>query len=173
METKSGIFPKKALEQLSKSQMQDTTAEEVIELLGLTPVPIEGGYYRETYRDALSSSIFYLITSESYSCLHRLSCTGFWNFYAGDPAKMIQISPEGVLKQITLGANLHDGQTPQAIVPAGHYQGTRLSQRGSWALFGCSTTPPFEKSFFSHAQRSEIIKQFPSLFDIISRYSYR
>lgn len=66
------------------------TAERLIELLGLTPHPEEGGFFRETYRSAASiepggifegsrshsTAIYYLLTPDTYSALHRLPGPG-------------------------------------------------------------------------------------------------
>ena len=67
------------------------TPEQVIERFELAPLPGEGGYFRETYRSAdripasalparyagsgdraAATSIYYLITRDTYSALHRL-----------------------------------------------------------------------------------------------------
>ena len=62
------------------------TAQQIIDLLNLEPHPKEGGYFRETYRSATSSqpgppfsgerahstAIYYLLTPDTYSAMHRL-----------------------------------------------------------------------------------------------------
>jgi predicted cupin superfamily sugar epimerase len=65
------------------------TAEEIIKLLSLEPLTGEEGYYRETYRSpervlpgafpkryrdnkSLGTAIYYLLTPENRSILHRL-----------------------------------------------------------------------------------------------------
>src|SRR5205814_180307 len=57
-------------------------AQEIIDLLGLEPLPREGGYYRETYRSAgrvpgpggrdrsCGTAIYYLLTPDTCSALH-------------------------------------------------------------------------------------------------------
>jgi predicted cupin superfamily sugar epimerase len=76
------------------------TASELISLLGLKPLPIEGGYFRETWRApltiphgmlpmryredrALGTAIYYLLTSDpnSFSALHRLPTDEVYHFY--------------------------------------------------------------------------------------------
>jgi predicted cupin superfamily sugar epimerase len=104
------------------------TAEEVIKKLDLVPLPEEGGFYRETYRDPVSfngqlgirnysTCIYYLITPEEFSALHAVKSTEIFHFYAGSPVEMIQISPQGELKTIFLGREVENGQEPQVIVP--------------------------------------------------------
>lgn len=65
------------------------TASQIIKDLNLAPLPGEGGYYRETYRSGdgivslqmsdkelknrcLTTAIYYLVTPETFSSLHRL-----------------------------------------------------------------------------------------------------
>ncbi len=87
-------------------------AVEIIRLLGLKSLPWEGGYYRETYRSdekipvqALPSrysfdkhfctAIYYLLTPETFSALHRVTSDELFHFYLGDPVMMIQFNPGG------------------------------------------------------------------------------
>jgi uncharacterized protein len=73
-------------------------AEDVIAALQLQPLPLEGGYFRETYRSpdqlpagalhgryrtdkAISTAIYYLLTAQSFSALHRLPADEIFHFY--------------------------------------------------------------------------------------------
>ena len=151
--------------------LRKTSASEVIESLKLAPLPIEGGFFRETFRNTEMTCIYYLITQESFSTLHSLSSSEIWHYYAGNPAQMIQISPSGELLKFTLGSDLKAGQSPQVIVKAHSLQGTKIVGDGTWTLFGCSVSPAFEAAQFTHVQRCEMIKKFPYHFDLISRYT--
>src|SRR5512135_3528073 len=103
------------------------TADEVKQLLQLEPLHFEGGYFRETYRSrwqvsaeclpegirgsrSIGTAIYYLITDESFSALHRLPGTEVFHFYAGDPVVMLQLLPDGTSRSITLGSDLLNGQ---------------------------------------------------------------
>src|SRR5262249_42167355 len=112
------------------------TAAEIIAALDLRPLPREGGYYRETYRSAkkwadgqrnLSTAIYYLLTPDTYSALHRLPCDEIFHFYAGDSVLMLQLWPDGTGRIVTLGPDLAAGRQPQLLVPAGVWQGSWLS----------------------------------------------
>ena len=81
------------------------TANEIISLLGLEPHP-EGGFFRETCRSghviacdrgerSAATSIYYLITQESFSTLHRLASDELFHFYLGDTVEMLQLFPGG------------------------------------------------------------------------------
>src|SRR6516162_939188 len=109
------------------------TAEDVIQLLQLVPLNLEGGFFRETYRSrwkvlpdslpagvkgtrSIGTSIYYLITRDSFSTLHRLPGTEIFHFYLGDPVVMLQLHPNGESQIVTLGHNLYVGQQLQVVV---------------------------------------------------------
>src|SRR5262249_32092133 len=109
------------------------TADEVIELLKLQPHPVEGGFFRETYRTAdllagkgerrsISTAIYYLLTPKTVSALHRLPGDEVFHFYAGDPVRMLQLWPDGTTRTLVLGTDLKAGQVPQLVVPGGVWQ---------------------------------------------------
>src|SRR5271165_2950630 len=102
------------------------TADEVKEVLQLTPLKLEGGFFRETYRScwqvprellpegirgprSIGTAIYYMITPESFSSLHRLPGSEIFHFYLGDPVVMLQLHPEGGAKTVTLGHDLAAG----------------------------------------------------------------
>jgi uncharacterized protein len=67
------------------------TADEVIAALRLRPHP-EGGYYRETFRDAPghkgrahSSAILFLLKAGEVSRWHRVDAAELWHWYGGAP----------------------------------------------------------------------------------------
>ena len=85
------------------------TADDVIRLLGLRPHPVEGGFFRETYRSAaalpaavlpahggprsVSTAIYYLLKPGHVSELHVLPGDEVFHFYLGDPVEMLQLGP--------------------------------------------------------------------------------
>src|SRR5271169_3717332 len=102
------------------------TADEVRELLQLTPLGIEGGFFRETYRSrwmvsteylpegtrgsrSIGTAIYYMIKPETFSALHRLPGTEVFHFYVGDPVLMLQLLPDGSSRTITLGSEIASG----------------------------------------------------------------
>lgn len=141
--------------------MEKLTAEEIKTLLELEPLEGEGGHFRQTFkasrrvasdwtaggdgsRSALTS-IYFLVTPDGFSALHLLAQDEVFHFYLGDAVEMIQWHPErGELTTFRLGPDLRRGERPQAIVPGGTWQGTRLAPGGTWALLGCNVAPGFE-----------------------------
>ena len=47
-------------------------ADEVIDLLGLEPMELEGGLWTQTWRDEQSTAIYFLMTPGDFSALHRI-----------------------------------------------------------------------------------------------------
>ncbi|HEV2066447.1 MAG TPA: cupin domain-containing protein [Thermomicrobiales bacterium] len=142
------------------------TAEELIDLLDLEPLPIEGGFFRQTYvvhghpelgsADPQVSAIFYLVTPEAYSALHRLRYDEMFHFYLGDPCSMIVCDQSGTLDRITLGHEVRDHQQVQQLVPAGSWQGLRLRDGGRFALLGTTMSPGFRPDAFELAAITDV-----------------
>lgn len=137
------------------------TAEDVITLLELAPLPGEGGYFRQTWFSGepdtpAATAIYYLVTPDAYSGLHRLDTAELFHFYAGDPCTMLQVWPDGAVSEITIGNDLAAGQRPQVLVPPRVWQGTRLAPGGSWALLGTTMTPGYRPDRFELATEEHL-----------------
>jgi predicted cupin superfamily sugar epimerase len=130
-------------------------ASEVIALLDLKAHP-EGGWYRETFRDALeingrpaSTAIYYLLDVGEVSDWHRVDAVETWHWHAGAPM-VITTSPDGHDAEARhLGPDLRVGQRPQLVVPAGHWQ--TATSLGAWTLVGCTVAPGFRFEGFELA----------------------
>lgn len=164
------------------------TADDVIELLQLTPLKLEGGFFRETYRShwqvhpeslpagvrgprAIGTAIYYLITRDSFSALHRLPGSEVFHFYLGDPVVMLQLHPNGESQTVTLGQNLYIGQQLQVVVRGGVWQGCRLLKDGEWALMGTTMSPGFDYSDYENGVRDDLIAEFPAAEELIRQYT--
>jgi hypothetical protein len=133
------------------------TADEVIRLLDLRPHPEEGGWYRETYRSegssdpgppfhgprSVSTAIYYLLTPDTFSALHRLPGDEVFHAYAGDPVEMLELHPDGTGRVVRLGTDL-ESTVPQHVVRGGVWQGSALAPGGEWALLGTTMAPGFD-----------------------------
>ena len=154
------------------------TPREIIDRLHLVPLTIEGGYFRETYRAPLtlpagalpneyggdrnsSTAIYYFLTSETFSAIHRVKSDEVFHFYAGDAVEMLQLWPDGRGEIVVIHNDLAAGHEPQVVVPAGVWQGCRLVPGGSWALMGCTVAPGFDYADFELGNRAELIALFP------------
>ena len=137
-------------------------AHDVIRLLNLTPHPDEGGFFRETYRSAESTAIYYLLTPETFSAMHRLPGDELFHFYLGDPVEMLQLHPDGSGSLHILGQDVAQGMQPQILVPGGVWQGSRLTAGGKFALMGTTMAPPFSFDEYESASRSTLLKSHPA-----------
>lgn len=161
------------------------TAEELISRLGLQPHPQEGGAYVETYRSAeqipkaalpdryggsrwLSAAIYYLLTPDTFSAMHRLQSDEIFHFYLGDPVEMLHLRPDGSGRILILGPRIEEGMHPQLIVPRGVWQGSRLRPGGSLALMGTTMSPGFEYADYEHGQRDGLLAAYPDFREMIT-----
>jgi predicted cupin superfamily sugar epimerase len=130
------------------------TADEIIAHLGLKPHP-EGGYFKETFRDAPghegrahSTAILYLLRTGELSRWHRVDAAEMWHWYGGAPLKLV-IKQDGVRHEHRLGPNLLQGEHPQVLVPAHAWQ--TAESLGAWTLTGCTVAPGFDFAGFELA----------------------
>jgi predicted cupin superfamily sugar epimerase len=131
------------------------TADDVVETLGLSPHP-EGGYYRETFRDdrlidgrAASTCIYFLLPEGVVSRWHRVDAVETWHWYAGAALDLRIASGASTYEAHRLGADLANGERPQAVVPTGRWQ--QAASLGDWTLVGCTVAPGFEFAGFEIA----------------------
>jgi predicted cupin superfamily sugar epimerase len=149
------------------------TADEIIKILNLRKHPTEGGYFIETYRSkeiissekrgerSISTAIYFLLTPETFSETHRLPIDEIFHFYLGDPVEMLNLFEDGTGKRLILGGDIVNGMSPQVLVPAGVWQGSRLLPGGKFALMGTTVAPGFEYSDYESGRRDELIRCYP------------
>jgi uncharacterized protein len=136
------------------TRMPTLTAAEVIRLLDLQPHP-EGGYFRETFRDArqsdgrsASTAIYFLLARGERSHWHRVDAVEVWHYYAGAPLALSIAGADGTTLH-RLGPDLAAGERPQAVVPAGAWQAAESF--GAWTLVGCTVALGFSFTGFELA----------------------
>lgn len=164
-------------------------AQTIIKQLGLKPHP-EGGFFHETYRSCekiaaralptryrsernVSTAIYYLLTPDSFSSLHRLRSDEIFHFYVGNPVTMLQLHGDGRGETITLGQDITAGQQLQVIVPRDIWQGMFLNDGGEFALLGTTVAPGFDFADFEIGDRSDLIRQYPTSAAMIERLTRR
>jgi len=163
------------------------TAEQIIKLLDLKPHP-EGGYFRETYRSEegipqeglpegysgprhFSTAIYYLLTPETRSRMHRLASDEVFHFYLGDPVTWVLLSPGGDVERVTMGSLVERGHRLQMVVPAGTWFGGFLATGGTFGLMGTTMAPGFDDEDFSLGDRAELLAGWPTAAKEIERLS--
>jgi len=161
------------------------TADEVIAALKLQPHPVEGGFFRETYRStgtlpaavlphnagprSIGTAIYYLLTPQTVSAMHRLPTDEIFHFYLGDPVQMLQLWPDGSSRTLILGAGIADGQIPQTVVPGGVWQGSALLPGGAFALLGATMAPGFDYADYVSGVRAELTRIWPDRAELIQK----
>ncbi len=160
------------------------TGDQIKSLLNLAPHPAEGGFFAETYRAdegiptaalpsryrgerVFGTAIYYLLTPETFSAMHRLASDEIFHFYLGDPVEMLHLYPDGSGKVVTLGPDLAQGMRPQVVVPRDVWQGSRPVPGGRFALLGTTVAPGFEFADYEHARRDDLLSSYPTFRDLI------
>lgn len=162
---------------------------EIVDRLGLEPHP-EGGYFRETYRAAVSvrhpsvqggedakrpagTGIYFLVPAGEFSAFHRVTHSDeLWHLYAGDALELHLIHDDGTYEVRLLTANLTEGE-PMTVVPAGCWQAARVADGGVWSLSGCTVAPGFTYADFELATAGSLVEQFPQHGEAIERFTRR
>ena len=149
------------------------SAAEVIARLKLEPHPVEGGHFRETWRSTattpttagirpVGTAIYYLLTGNAVSEMHRLPGDEVFHFYLGDALEMLQLHPDGTHTITVLGHDLVRDQHPQLTVPGGTWQGsTRLAGAAGYSLIGATMAPGFDYADYETGQRAELAAHWP------------
>jgi len=128
----------------------------LIKKYGLQPHP-EGGHFAETYRSGqivdspvnqekrnALTDIYFLLASGEISRFHKVLHDEIWNFYEGDPLKIIRF--DGVeLTEHIIGPDSQDGY--KVVIQGGVWQAAVPT--GEYSLVGCTVAPGFDFSDFS------------------------
>jgi predicted cupin superfamily sugar epimerase len=157
----------------------------IIDRLKLISHP-EGGYFRETYRAAesipasglparfgaarsISTTIYYLLEAGQCSRIHRLKSDEGWHFYAGDPLIIVEIGPDGALRETRLGSALDGSTTFQHVVPQGAWFGATPASGGRFSLVGATVAPGFDFADLAMGDRAALLAEYPAHRDWIHR----
>lgn len=166
--------------------METYKSEEIIKLLDLKPLDIEGGFFRETYRSkdtipkaalpafyqsnrCFGTAIYYLLTPDNFSALHKVNSDGIFHFYLGDPVQLLLLYPDGTGREVTLGHDIKSGQVVQLVVPRGVWQGAAIQEGGGFALLGTTVSPGFEYQDYIQGQRESLASGYSKYASLISK----
>ena len=160
-------------------------AKSLIRDLDLQAHP-EGGYFREVYRSReiisktaldvgysgdrnICTSIYFLLTSDTFSAFHRIRQDEIWHYYSGSAVRVYMIDEQGKYGYLDIGPDLSAGQTFQAVIPAGSWFGAKVKDPDSYVLVGCTVSPGFDFVDFELAKREELIQKYPQHKEIIDQ----
>ena len=152
--------------------------QNLIDKYNLVPHP-EGGYYAVVYesKQAVTSPvvnknrkaithIYFLLLKGQVSLFHKVAHDEIWNFYEGDPIKLIKYNGSKVEEDI-IGSGCSDYVS---IVEGGVYQAAQST--GAYSLVGCTVAPGFEFEDFSFLRdefenKEKLLKNFPGYLKFI------
>lgn len=166
------------------SDNKSYTPEYWIEKLGLIKHP-EGGWFKEVYRAGESvkvehlperytggrhhsTSIYFLLPSDTFSAFHRIKSDELWHFYTGSAVTVYMIDEEGSYSEIKLGGNAEAGEVFQCVIPRNVWFGAKVNEPDSYTLVGCTVSPGFHFDDFELGKREELLKTFPQHKEIIT-----
>ena len=139
----------------------------LIERYGMSPLPVEGTLFAETYRSDETAPAggpagtagvgLFCDDPPSRSLFHRLAFDEVWHFYAGDPLRLVLLHPDGSDGEVILGG----GDAVQHVIPAGVWQAGELVPGGTWALYGCTMAPGFTPSCFEGGSVEQLLASHP------------
>lgn len=130
-------------------------------------LPATGLPSRYSAARALGTAIYYLLTPETFSAMHRLASDEIFHFYLGDPVEMLQLWPDGSHQVVLIGPDLEAGQRPQVIVPRDVWQGARLRPGGRYALLGTTVAPGFAYADYETASSAALLTTHPTAKDLM------
>jgi predicted cupin superfamily sugar epimerase len=91
---------------------------------------------------SLSTSIYFLLTADRPSAMHRIKSDEIWYFHDGDALDIMLIDLSGNHSVVRLGKNLDNHEALQFVVPAGFWFGAKTT--GLFSLVGCQVSPGFD-----------------------------
>lgn len=156
-----------------KNSKQDEI-NRIVKQFDLIPHP-EGGFYRETYRSeeskgkrSLMTSIYFLLTSEFVSHLHRIKSDEIWYYHGGSPLVVHILDAFGHHENV-VGYDIEKGHFPQFLVPKNTIFGSTVLEKDSYSLVSCVVSPGFDFADFELFKKDELQKAYPMHKDIIEK----
>ena len=133
----------------------DARAHELINALGLKPLPKESGYLgligESAQRAAIDgrslaiqSQVYYMLTRDKpTNYLHWLAPDDTHILIEGGPVDYFIFHPDGKVEKVVLGNDVAHGQRPVVAVPGGCWKALKLHDGVSYALMANALSPEF------------------------------
>jgi len=96
---------------------------------------------------AAITTIYFLLTRDTFSRWHRVSSDEVWHLYEGGPLELLEADLHGeTVSRHTLGVAGDGDRIPVHTIAAARWQAARTT--GEYALMGCSVGPGFDYADF-------------------------
>lgn len=109
----------------------------------------------------MATAIYFLLTPEHFSAMHKLRGDETYHFYLGDPVEMLQLNADGSGEPILIGPKIESGMRVQHTVLGGCWQGARVAPGGKFALLGTTMAPGFDPADFELGSRERLSSMYP------------
>lgn len=152
--------------------MKNLTLDDLKQYLKLEPLTQEGGLIGypyisdETIKEGtlenrigdrpLCGTIYYVLTRNSFSRMHKLVTDEIWYYHAGPALKMLLIDENGKAEVKWLGMDIANGQTPQVTVKRNTWQGSMIGEDGEVTLVSTSMCPKYADSDYTNGYYDEL-----------------
>ena len=144
--------------------------DQVVEILGLEPLPEDGGMFKRSHTAPGSTAIYFLLDGGHPTMLHRLPEPEVFHFYMGAPVQLLFLESHGKAEQPILGTDLASGQRPQVVAPGGVWQAAETL--GEWSLVGTTMSPGFDWREFELAEREPLLLEWSEMTEQIIRHTH-
>ncbi|MDZ4834346.1 MAG: cupin domain-containing protein [Candidatus Melainabacteria bacterium] len=118
---------------------------------------------------SFSTTIYYLLTPDSFSAMHRLKGDEVYHFYLGDPVEMLNLDSDGKSTTVRLGHDIAGGALLQHVVANGVWQGSRLVEGGKFALMGTTMSPGFSFADYELGHRKSLMAEYTDCAALIEK----
>jgi uncharacterized protein len=157
-----------------------------IDNLGLQKHP-EGGYFKETYRSdeiieksalpsrysgnrAVSTAIYFMVTTDCPSKFHKVNSDEFWFFHDGGRLKIFILHPDGKHEICLFGRNLDNSEHPQIMIPKNTWFAA-CTHECDYVVLSCTVAPGFDFDDFQLAERKVLLDSYPQHSELILKLS--
>ena len=96
-----------------------------------------------------------------------------WHHYEGGTLEIYSIDNSGKLTVHTLGKNFENNEEPQIVIKAGEWFGSKVKDKDSYALVGCTVSPGFDFADFELGDKNELLKRFPQHKEVIEKLAHK
>ena len=115
------------------------------------------------------STIYYLVTNEQFSAMHKLPTDEIYYFHFGDPLEILVLDPEGGGARLCVGMNLSAGEQPQLRVPRNWWQGSRPlpGKTYGFSLVSTSMAPAYMDTDPVFGTQTTLVPLYPEFSELI------